>query len=51
MRRRSEGCCKLSHQVAHPNVKLVEVADGHELGNTIPTLIAESDKFLAPFLK
>jgi pimeloyl-ACP methyl ester carboxylesterase len=36
---------------AHPNVRLVEVADGHELGNTIPTLIAESDKFLAPFLK
>lgn len=36
---------------SHPNVKLVEVPDGHELGNTIPTLLAESDRFLAPFLK
>jgi pimeloyl-ACP methyl ester carboxylesterase len=36
---------------AHPKAKLVEVADGHELGNTIPQLLAESDAFLAPFLK
>ncbi|HEY1816870.1 MAG TPA: YqiA/YcfP family alpha/beta fold hydrolase [Kofleriaceae bacterium] len=35
----------------HPNVTLVEVADGHELNTTIPTLLAESDRFLAPFLK
>jgi uncharacterized protein len=36
---------------AHPKAKLVEVVDGHELGNTIPQLLAESDVFLAPFLK
>ena len=36
---------------AHPKAKLVEVPDGHELGNTIPTLLAESDRFLAAWLK
>jgi pimeloyl-ACP methyl ester carboxylesterase len=36
---------------AHPKAKLVEVADGHELGNTIPQLLAESDAFLAPYFK
>jgi hypothetical protein len=35
----------------HPKAKLVEVPDGHELGNTIPTLLAESDRFLAEWLK
>jgi len=34
----------------HPSAKLVEVPDGHELGNTIPTLLAESDRFLASWL-
>jgi len=32
------------------NAKLVEVADGHELGKTIPTLLAESDRFLSTWL-
>jgi uncharacterized protein len=35
----------------HPNARLVEVPDGHELGATIPTLLAESDRFLAAWLK
>ena len=35
---------------AHGNARLVELADGHELGNVIPQLLAESDRFLAPWL-
>jgi pimeloyl-ACP methyl ester carboxylesterase len=35
---------------SHPSAKLVEVPDGHELANTIPTLLAESDRFLANWL-
>jgi pimeloyl-ACP methyl ester carboxylesterase len=36
---------------SHPNAKLVELADGHELGNTIPRLLEESDRFLATWLR
>lgn len=35
----------------HAKARLVEVPDGHELGNTIPTLLAESDRFLGDHLK
>jgi hypothetical protein len=31
-------------------VRLVEVADGHELTSSLPLITAESDRFLAPFL-
>lgn len=30
-----------------PNVRLIELADGHELVASIPTLLAESERFLA----
>ncbi len=33
-----------------PNARLVELDDGHQLEHSIPTLLAESDRFLAPFL-
>ena len=32
-----------------PHVRLVEVADGHELGASIPRILAEADRFFAPF--
>jgi pimeloyl-ACP methyl ester carboxylesterase len=32
------------------HVRLVEVEDGHELAASLPTLLAEADRFLAPFL-
>ena len=33
-----------------PNVELVELDDGHQLLASIPALLSESDRFLAPFL-
>lgn len=33
-----------------PNVRLVELADGHELTASIPRLLAETEAFLAPWL-
>lgn len=33
-----------------PWVRLVEVDDGHELTQSLPTIIAESESFLSPFL-
>jgi pimeloyl-ACP methyl ester carboxylesterase len=36
----------------HPEtVTLIEVDDGHQLLDTIPRLLAETDRFLAPYLK
>lgn len=32
------------------HVRLVEVEDGHELGGSIPRILAEADQFFAPFL-
>lgn len=32
------------------NVRLVEVDDGHELGQTIPTILSNAETFFAPFL-
>jgi predicted esterase YcpF (UPF0227 family) len=32
------------------HVRLVEVEDGHELGRSIPRILAEADTFFAPFL-
>jgi hypothetical protein len=34
-----------------PWVRLVELADGHELVNSLPTLLAESEAFLAEYLQ
>ncbi len=34
-----------------PNVELIEVADGHQLLDSIPRLLAETDRFLAPYLQ
>jgi len=31
------------------HVRLVEVDDGHELAASLPTILDESDRFLAPF--
>ncbi len=36
---------------SHPNVELVELTDGHQLTDSIPRLLAETDRFLAPYLK
>ncbi|UQA59229.1 YqiA/YcfP family alpha/beta fold hydrolase [Polyangium aurulentum] len=33
-----------------PHVRLVEVADGHELIASVPRILTEADAFLAPFL-
>lgn len=33
-----------------PHVHLVEVDDGHELGRSIPRILAEADAFFRPFL-
>jgi uncharacterized protein len=35
----------------HSNVELIELDDGHQLIDSIPRLIAETDRFLAPYLK
>jgi hypothetical protein len=35
---------------AHPNARLVEVADDHELRASLPRIAAEADAFLAPWL-
>jgi uncharacterized protein len=35
----------------HPNVELIELDDGHQLIDSIPRLIAETDRFVAPYLK
>lgn len=34
-----------------PRVELIELADGHQLAASIPRLLAESDRFLEPYLK
>jgi hypothetical protein len=34
-----------------PNASLIELADGHQLLDSIPRLLAETDRFLAPYLK
>jgi hypothetical protein len=34
-----------------PNVELIELADGHQLLASIPRLLAETDRFLAPWVK
>jgi len=34
-----------------PNVTVIELDDGHQLLESIPALLAESDRFLAPYLK
>jgi uncharacterized protein len=34
-----------------PNVTLIELDDGHQLLDSIPTLLAETDRFLAPYVK
>jgi pimeloyl-ACP methyl ester carboxylesterase len=34
-----------------PNVKLVELEDGHQLHESIPALLAEAEAFLAPHLQ
>lgn len=34
-----------------PHVRLVEVADGHELVASVPRILAEADAFLAPLLR
>ena len=36
---------------SHPNVELIELADGHQLTESIPRLLVETDRFLAPYLK
>ena len=36
---------------SHPNVELVELADGHQLTESIPRLLVETDRFLVPYLK
>lgn len=36
---------------AHPNVELIELDDGHQLIDSIPRLIVETDRFVAPYLK
>jgi pimeloyl-ACP methyl ester carboxylesterase len=33
-----------------PNVTLLEIDDGHQLTDSIPRLIAETDRFLAPYI-
>lgn len=33
-----------------PNVRLIELDDGHELAASLPRLLAEADAFLPPFL-
>jgi hypothetical protein len=33
-----------------PHVRLVEVADGHELARSVPRILSETDAFLAPFM-
>ena len=42
-----------SRQLAgtRPNVTLVELDDGHQLQASIPTVLAEAERFLAPYLK
>jgi pimeloyl-ACP methyl ester carboxylesterase len=35
----------------HSNVELIELDDGHQLIDSIPRLIVETDRFLAPYLK
>jgi hypothetical protein len=35
----------------HSNVELIELDDGHQLTDSIPRLIAETERFLAPYLK
>jgi len=34
---------------SHPNVELIELVDGHQLTESIPRLLVESDRFLAPY--
>ncbi|MBL0219558.1 MAG: prolyl oligopeptidase family serine peptidase [Myxococcales bacterium] len=34
-----------------PNVRLIELDDDHELGASLPRLLAEADAFLGPFLR
>ena len=34
----------------HPNVELIELDDGHQLTDSIPRLVAETDRFLAKYL-
>jgi pimeloyl-ACP methyl ester carboxylesterase len=34
-----------------PNVTVVELDDGHQMLDSIPTVLAETERFLAPFLK
>ncbi|MEO8551449.1 MAG: YqiA/YcfP family alpha/beta fold hydrolase [Kofleriaceae bacterium] len=34
-----------------PNASLIELSDGHQLLDSIPRLLAETDRFLAPYLK
>ena len=36
---------------SHPNVELIELADGHQLTESIPRPLVETDRFLAPYLK
>ncbi len=36
---------------SHPNVELIELADGHQLTESIPRLLVETDRFLAPYLQ
>lgn len=35
----------------HPNVELIELDDGHQLIDSLPRLIVETDRFVAPYLK
>lgn len=36
---------------SHPNVELIELDDGHQLTQSIPRLLVETDRFLAAYLK
>ena len=36
---------------SNPRVELIELADGHQLTASVPRLLAESDRFLEPYLK
>ncbi|CAN5153686.1 alpha/beta fold hydrolase [soil metagenome] len=35
----------------YPNVELIELVDGHQLAESIPRLLVETDRFLAPYLE
>ncbi|MEO8842939.1 MAG: YqiA/YcfP family alpha/beta fold hydrolase [Kofleriaceae bacterium] len=35
----------------HSNVELIELDDGHQLTDSIPRLLVETDRFMAPYLK